>query len=330
MKSRSKRLVIFCILSMILLLIGLFWAVSAGAKTIGFHMVLKSIFQYEEILDMQLIRDIRLPRAIATILVGGILGLIGAMMQGVTRNPVSEPSLMGIPQGATLAIALLYAGKLPIKTYNVAGAALLGAMVSGSIVLLFSMQVRRNNNMARILLAGTACSTFFLSLASVIALLTNQSQLLGFWVAGGFSRANWSSVSMLLVVGVIGVIIAMILAPKINIVHLGEDAAIGLGENPGRIRLITMILIIPLCAVTVSVAGNIGFVGLIIPAIVKKIVGIDYRLVLPCSFLLGAVLMVYADILARLFNSPYETPVGLFTAIIGVPFFLYIVRKEKS
>lgn len=310
-------------------IIGLVVAICAGAKTIPIQTVWDSIFHYEEILDMQLVRDVRIPRAISTALVGGILAMAGAMMQGVTRNPIAEPSLMGITQGATLAIALAGASS---SVYGLLGntvAAFIGAIVSGLLVLGFSMKSARNMNISRLLLAGTALSTFFISMATVIALLTNKSQNLAFWISGGFRSVTWDSVILVIIIGGIASVVALFLAPKINIVNLGEDVCIGLGENPVKIRMYTLLLIIPMCAVCVAVAGNIAFVGLIVPHIIRKILGQDYRVVMPVSFVCGAMLVVWADVLARLVNQPYETPIGLFTSLIGVPLFIWMVRKES-
>ncbi len=327
MNKKILAIVSFCLIAVA---IGLFVAVSAGAKNIPFSTVVASIFDYQPELDMQLVRDIRIPRALSTLLVGGLLGVTGAMMQGVTRNPIAEPSLMGITQGATLAIAIGYAFPAFSGLFSTSAAAFLGAMVSGGLVLAFTMQQTRSLNLSRLLLAGTALSTFFISLASVIALLTNRSQNLAFWISGGFRTADWQSVQLLLVVGGICTVLAMLLASRINIVNLGEDVAIGLGENPVKIRIVTLLLIIPMCAISVSVAGNIAFVGLIVPHMIRKMIGQDYRIILPLSFLLGGTLLVWSDVLARLVDQPYETPIGLFTTLIGVPFFIWKVRKERS
>lgn len=326
----KKKTIIFGMFTVLIGIIGFFVAVTAGAKNIPIQTVFDSIFNYQDILDMQIVRDIRIPRAISTALVGGILGLTGAMMQGVTRNPIAEPSLMGITQGATLAVAISYISPTFNSLTGNVGAALIGATFSGFLVLLFSMKNARNMNLSRLLLAGTALSTFFISMASVIALLTNRSQNLAFWISGGFRTADWNSVILLISVGGICTVVALLMASKINIVNLGEDIAIGLGENPVKIRLYTLLLIIPMSGISVAVAGNIAFVGLIVPHIVRKFVGQDYRKIMPLSILLGATLLIWSDVLARLIDQPYETPIGLFTTLLGVPFFLWMVRKERG
>ena len=330
MKQSSKRLSIFLICSLLLLVVGLVLAVRLGSVHIAFSDIFNSIFNYSETLELMLVRDVRIPRALSVLMTGGILGVAGAMIQGVTRNPIAEPSILGVSQGATLVIAIFYAAGIGITTKNVMIASFIGALITGLIVLGFISKKANNNSIAKILLAGTAMSTFFVSLTTVIGLLTNQSQMIGFWVSGGFRNATWADFKLVFIVGIIGLIITMILSPKINILNLGDDVAIGLGESPEKIRFITLMVMIPMIAAAVAVGKNIAFVGLIIPQVVRKILGEDYRKNIPCSFLLGAVLLTYADIAARMLFNPYETPIGVFTAIIGIPFFISVARKERG
>ena len=330
MKQSSKRLSIFLICSLLLLVVGLVLAVRLGSVHIAFSDIFNSIFNYSETLELMLVRDVRIPSALSVLMTGGILGVTGAMIQGVTRNPIAEPSILGVSQGATLVIAIFYAAGIGITTKNVMIASFIGALITGLIVLGFISKKANNNSIAKILLAGTAMSTFFVSLTTVIGLLTNQSQMIGFWVSGGFRNATWADFKLIFIVGIIGLIITMILSPKINILNLGDDVAIGLGESPEKIRFITLMVMIPMIAAAVAVGKNIAFVGLIIPQVVRKILGEDYRKNIPCSFLLGAVLLTYADIAARMLFNPYETPIGVFTAIIGIPFFISVARKERG
>ena len=330
MKQSSKRLSIFLICSLLLLVVGLVLAVRLGSVHIAFSDIFNSIFNYSETLELMHVRDVRIPRALSVLMTGGILGVTGAMIQGVTRNPIAEPSILGVSQGATLVIAIFYAAGIGITTKNVMIASFIGALITGLIVLGFISKKANNNSIAKILLAGTAMSTFFVSLTTVIGLLTNQSQMIGFWVSGGFRNATWADFKLVFIVGIIGLIITMILSPKINILNLGDDVAIGLGESPEKIRFITLMVMIPMIAAAVAVGKNIAFVGLIIPQVVRKILGEDYRKNIPCSFLLGAVLLTYADIAARMLFNPYETPIGVFTAIIGIPFFISVARKERG
>ena len=229
MNKKVISLVSFCSLFAI---IGLVVAICAGAKSIPLQTVWESFFHYEDVLEMQLVRDVRIPRAICTAFVGGLLGITGAMMQGVTRNPVAEPSLMGITQGAMFAVAMVGTSSTLYGLFGNMIAALIGALVSGVLVLLFSMKSARNMNLSRLLLAGTALSTFFISLATIIALLTNQSQNLAFWISGGFRATTWESVKLVSIIGGMGTVVSLLLSRKINTLSLGEEVCIGLGQNP--------------------------------------------------------------------------------------------------
>lgn len=328
--KQNKHTVIFVISGMLLLSMGLVLAIRLGSIHIGFLDIWNSIFNYSETLEIMLIRDVRIPRALSVLFTGGILGVTGAMIQGVTRNPIAEPSILGVSQGATLVIAIFYAMGITINTSNVMIASFIGALITGLIVLAFISKKANNNSITKILLAGTAMSTFFISLTTIIGLLSNQSQMIGFWVSGGFRNASWSDFKLVFCIGVLGLIIAIFLSPKINILNLGDDVAIGLGENPEKIRFTTLMVIIPMCAAAVAVGKNIAFVGLIVPQVVRKVLGEDYRKNIPCAFIFGAVLLTYADILARMILDPYEIPIGVFTALIGIPFFIAVARKERG
>ena len=330
MKQSKKHTALFISCSLLLLVIGMVLAVRSGSVPISFSDIFNSIFNYNETLQLMLVKDVRIPRALCVVFTGGILGATGAMIQGVTRNPIAEPSILGVSQGATLVISIFYAAGIAVNTKNVMIASFIGALITGIIVLMFISKKANNNSIAKILLAGTAMSTFFMSLTTIIGLLSNQSQMIGFWVAGGFRNVSWSDFNLVAVVGILGLLAGVFLSPKINILNLGDDVAIGLGESPERIRIITLIAVIPMCAAAVAVGKNIAFVGLIIPQIVRKILGEDYRRNIPCSFFLGAVLLIYADIAARMIFNPYETPIGVFTALIGIPFFISIARRERG
>ena len=330
MKPSNKNTMAFAAGSTFILTIGLFLAVSLGVTRIGLSEIWNSIFNYRETLEHMLVRDVRIPRALCVLLTGGVLGVIGAIIQGVTRNPIAEPSLLGVSQGATLVVAAFYALGITIHTTNVMIASLIGAIFSGLIVIGFVSSKRGKGSIAKILLAGTAMSTFFISLTTIIGILSNKAQLIAFWVSGGFRNATWSDFRLIAAVGIVGFITAVLLSKKINVLSLGDDVAISLGVNPARMRIAAFLVMIPMCAAAVAVGKNIGFVGLIVPQIVRKLFGEDYRRNIPLSFLLGALLLTYSDIAARLVYSPYETPIGIFTALIGVPFFIVLARKERG
>ncbi|WP_207653880.1 iron ABC transporter permease [Clostridium sp. BSD9I1] len=316
------------IIGLIILFLGMGLSISLGAKDISLYTVFNSIFTGKEGINSQIVRDIRMPRAISAAFVGAFLAISGAIMQGITRNPIAEPSIMGITQGATFTISIAFAMQKGIDSVGLMIFAFIGASISGLLVYFISSRSIKGVDPVKLVLAGTALGTLLISLATAIAMYFNLSQQLSFWISGGLTTAKWPGVKMLLIVGIVGVTAAMIMSSKITILSLGEEIAIGLGQNTNAIRFISIVIVIILSGSAVAVAGNIAFVGLIVPQIVRSLVGPDYRYIIPCSLIIGAVLLVYSDIVARMINQPYETPIGALTALIGVPFFIYLVRKE--
>ncbi len=335
-KSNRRSLAyLLMFIGIILLVLGIGLSISLGAKNIDFSTIIQSLFSNENDVNIKIIRDVRIPRAISAALVGGFLAVSGAIMQGITRNPIAEPSVMGITQGATFMIAVAFVlqrinTNLVIGSFGLMIFAFLGASISGLLVYFVSSRSVRKVDPVKLALAGTALGTLLISLAMGISMYFNLSQQLSFWISGGLVSAKWQGIKLLLIVGGIGMIAAMIMSPKITILSLGEEVAIGLGQRTNLVRFICLMIVIALTGASVSVAGNIVFVGLIVPQIAKAIVGADYRLIIPSSMILGSVLLVYSDILARMINPPYETPIGSLTALLGVPMFIYLVRKDTK
>lgn len=315
------------LVGIILLVFGIALSISLGAKDIDLSTVFGSIFQSGEGIESIIVHNVRMPRALAAALVGAFLAVSGAMMQAITRNPIADPSIIGVTQGAILAMAVSYAFQLGLGSGGLMLFAFAGAGVSGLLVYFLSSQSRGGVNPIKLALAGVALGTLFISIATSISLYFNLAQQLSFWMAGGLTSASWAGVRLLSIVGIIGIGTALILSPKITLLSLGEEVAIGLGEKVNVIRLIGILTVILLSGSAVSVAGNIAFVGLIVPQILRSVIGPDYRYIIPCSLVVGATLLVYSDIVARMINQPYETPLGSITAIIGVPFFIYLVRS---
>ncbi|QYE96939.1 FecCD family ABC transporter permease [Paraclostridium sordellii] len=337
MKKLNKKTLayIFMGLGIILLIFGIVMSISLGAKNIDISTIIQSLFIDNGDVNTKIIRDVRIPRAIAATLVGGFLAVAGAIMQGITRNPIAEPSVMGITQGATFMIAVAFVVQrinqnLVIGSFGLMIFAFLGASISGILVYFISSRASRKVDPVKLALAGTALGTLLISLAMGITMYFNLSQQLSFWISGGLVSAKWEGVKLLAIVGGSALIGAMIMAPKITILSLGEEVAIGLGQKTNVVRFISIIVVILLTGASVSVAGNIVFVGLIVPQIAKRVVGADYKFIIPSSMILGSVLLVYSDILARMINPPYETPIGSLTALLGVPMFIYLVRKDTK
>lgn len=335
MKIGRKKTLTYGLMSigLLLLLGGIILSISIGAKEIDFSMIINAIFTNDADINTNIIRDVRIPRALAAALVGGFLAVAGAIMQGITRNPIAEPSVMGITQGATFMIAVAFVlqriyPNLVINSFALMIFAFLGASISGLLVYFISSRASRKVDPVKLALAGTALGTLLISLAMGISMYFNLSQQLSFWVSGGLVSAKWEGVKLLIIAGGIGFLLAIIMAPRITILSLGEEVAIGLGQKTNLVRFISLLVVILMTGASVSVAGNIVFVGLIIPQIAKAIVGADYKYIIPSSLVLGSVLLVYSDVLSRMIDPPYETPVGAITALIGVPMFIYLVRKE--
>lgn len=333
--NRKKVAYILMLVGIVLLLVGIGTSIFLGAKNIDLSTIVNSILHDSNDINTKIIRDVRIPRAIAAALVGGFLAVAGAIMQGITRNPIAEPSVMGITQGATfmIAVALVIQRMFPdliISSFTMMMFAFAGASISGLLVYFVSSRSMRKVDPVKLALAGTALGTLLISLAMGISMYFNLSQQLTFWISGGVTGAKWNSITLLAIIGGAALIGAIFMAPKITILSLGEEIAIGLGQKTNKIRFISILLVILLTGASVSVAGNIVFVGLIIPQIVRGIVGADYKYIIPSSMVFGSVLLVYSDILARMINPPYETPIGSLTALLGVPVFIYLVRKDTK
>lgn len=337
MKRLNKKNIsyLFMIIGLVLLISGIIISISLGAKNIDFNAIIQSLFIDNNDVNSKIIRDVRIPRAVAAALVGGFLSVAGAIMQGITRNPIAEPSVMGITQGATFMIAISLVlqrlnENIVIGSFGQMLFAFAGASISGILVYFISSKSGRKVDPVKLALAGTALGTLLISLAMAISMYFNLSQQLSFWISGGLVSAKWQGVKLLAIVGGIAFIGAMFMSPKITILSLGEEVAIGLGQKTNKVRFISIFIVILLTGASVSVAGNIVFVGLIVPQIARRIVGADYKYIIPSSMILGSVLLVYSDILARMINPPYETPIGSLTALLGVPMFIYLVRKDTK
>ncbi|NOU70465.1 iron chelate uptake ABC transporter family permease subunit [Paenibacillus sp. LMG 31458] len=275
-----------------------------------------------------IIQTVRIPRALIAALVGGSLAVAGALMQAITRNPLASPSMFGINSGAAFAIVL------SVGFFNVSSLtqftwiAFLGAAFSSALVYGLGSLGRDGLTPMKITLAGSAMTAFFASLTQGILLGNGKAfdQVL-YWLVGsveGRTMAMLQSVYPYILIAWIG---AILLSPHINILSMGDDVAKGLGQRTVYVKFITAVVIVILAGGSVAVAGPIVFVGIIIPHIVRFLVGIDYRWVIPYCAVLGGILLVGADIIARFIVMPKEVHVGVATAILGVPFFIYIARK---
>ncbi len=324
-----KRISIFYFiaLGLVFILIGLCLSISFGANQIPLTDIINAFFHQDpNNVNAQIIKDIRLPRAICAILIGCFLATSGAVIQGITANPIASPSIMGVTQGAALAVSIFMAFQPVPGPMGKVFCGFIGASISAIFIFILSMK-KSSMNVNRMILAGASLGTLFISLASMIALLTNNTKNLGFWIAGSLSATNWTSVIVLAIVSVFILFFVIRLSPNIMILSLGDETAVGLGQNPNKIRLLSLMVVVVLSGTSAAVGGNIGFVCLIVPHIVRLCVGTDYKRIIPVCMIFGGVLLLYSDILARVLASPFEVPVGSITSLIGVPVLVYLVRR---
>lgn len=321
---------LFMLTGSIMLILATAASISFGAADMSLEVAWGALFHFDSgIPEHHIIRIFRLPRTAADIIVGCSLAVCGAVMQGTTRNPLADSGLLGISSGSTFAIALCMAF-LPGRSYvETMIYSCMGAAITTAITYYMASVGKRGMTPQRLVLAGMSISMLFGSFSTYIALKYDIGQSLAYWTAGGTANVEWMQLVYVTPVFVIGLIWAITLAPSITILNFGEELAAGLGLRVKRIKGAATIIVLVLTGLSVIVVGPIGFVGLIIPHIVRYIIGVDYCYIIPASALYGAVFMVSADLLGRILGRPHEMPLGIIFALIGVPYFLYLVRKQR-
>ncbi len=312
----------------VLLLVALIWSLLTGEAAINPAVIFSSSAEIER----TILFDIRLPRLLLAALVGAGLAVSGTAIQGVFRNPLADPALIGVSSGAAFAAALAmvfwpsysYVSPLVISMSAFAGGLLVSAIV-------FKIATAgKQTRVANLLLAGVAINALVAAGLALLGYVVDTSDLrkLIFWSMGSLAHANWYYLSLTAVM----VLPALILLPRkargLNLFLLGEDETRHLGQNPEKIKLWTIILVALAVGAMVAATGVIGFVGLVIPHLGRFLVGPDHRILFPVSALLGACLLVIADLIARSLIAPVELPVGVLTAFLGVPFFIWLLIRS--
>jgi len=331
-KIRTRPLVATLIMigGVIALIIGMAVSVSFGAANIDIATVWEAVFTFDQsITAHQIIQELRLPRVLGGAMVGACFAVSGAIMQGMTRNPLADSGLLGINAGAGFMLAICFAFFPGMPYLNIIMFAMLGAGLGMLLVFGIGSMARGGLTPVRLVLAGLAVSALLVALSEGIALQYRVGQDLAFWFAGGVAGTRWYHLEMIAPWIAVALIGAIIISRSITLLSLGEEIAVGLGQRTKLVKAIGMIIVLILAGVAVSVVGAVSFVGLIIPHLTRYLVGVDYRLIIPCSAILGSLLVVLADLGARMINPPSETPIGALIALIGVPFFLYLARKER-
>jgi len=325
-KTAAWQAVIFTAF-LLLAVSGMLFSLVSGAVKISVVDIIRVFTGSEQGTIRDIIWNVRLPRTLIACLVSINLSVAGALLQGVMRNSMADPHIIGVSSGAGLfGVAALV--MFPAYAYLMTPAAFLGAL--GAAVLIYVLAWQDGVRPARLVLAGVAVSAFFN--AGVSGLLTFYSDRVDgalLFMVGGLSAKSWPHLQLLLPYSIVGILLALLAAQRMNILALGDSVAKGLGLPVERTRLLVTAAAALLSASAVSVVGLLGFVGLIVPHAARMIVGNDYRILLPATALLGIAVLTIFDTAARILFAPVELPVGIIMGAVGAPFFLYLLRKRE-
>ncbi len=313
----------------VLLIAGAAWSLSIGSQHIDLSNLPAAIF-HARTTDELIVHSIRLPRVVLALCVGAALAVAGALMQAVAANPLAAPEIMGVNAGAVLVVVLAVTVVPSLSGAPTILLAFGGAAAAGVSVMLLAGSGRGRVSPVRLALAGVTASSLLISLTQVLIIFDeNSTDSVLFWLVGGVNYAGWTDIRNLLPWLVVGLAGAFAMARPLNLLALGDDMARGLGQNVERTRLLGSVLVVVLCGAAVSVAGPVAFIGLIIPHIMRRLVGSSYVVLLPLCALGGGALVLYADTVSRYVKPPFEVPAGVVTALIGAPIFVYLARRQK-
>lgn len=319
---RWAMLIVFAVLA----LWGIVLSVGVGAASIPILQVLQILITPTANMADQIVWNLRLPRALTGAMVGADLAVSGAILQGVMRNPLADPHIIGISSGAGI-MGMFVLVVVPSWMYLITPVAFIGAMTAA--VLIYILAWKNGIKPVRIILAGVAVSAFLSAcISGVLIFYSDRVHGALMWMAGGLAARSWDDATMMLPYTVAGISLALWGSYFLNMLQLGDDMARSLGVNIERTRVCLTAVAALLAASAVSVAGLLGFVGLIVPHMVRLLIGTDYRYIIPGSVLLGAAVVTLSDTVARIVFAPIELPVGLIMACMGAPFFLFLLRRE--
>lgn len=329
MKSFNKKFLLIFLICIIGIISVTTLSVSMGTKNIPKEVVYDAIFRFDESnIDHLIVKNNRLPRAIAVLVVGGFLAVAGAIMQGVTRNYLASPSLMGVNDGSAFLITIAMVFYPGLSNGNLILVSMIGSIIGALLVLGIGSSIKNGLSPVRLAIIGTIVGSFLSSLGSAIAMYFQVSQTISAWYNTKIHTVNNDLLKIIIPIGVIGVLISIIIAKDITISSLGEDIAISLGQRTNIVKYLAMGAVVLLTSTSVALVGKISFVGLVIPHIIRFLVGHDYKYIIPYSLIGGAFFLGLCDLISRYIEYPFETPIGTVTALIGVPFFLYMIKTK--
>lgn len=318
------------ILMSVFLLFSILFSSSIGVAGGNLSLLMEALIHPGTPSDIgRIILGMRIPRALAACFTGAAFALAGGVMQGVTRNPLADAGLLGINAGAGFLVALTAVLFPALPLIGTMLAAFFGAALA--VVMVYGLGMGRQKSSAiRLILAGSAVSALLTALSQGISLTFGLAKELSFWTAGSLSGITWNSLLLTIPWIAAAGLFSFLLSGQLSVLSLGEESAAGLGVNVWALRLAGITAVLILAGASVSLVGGISFLGLIVPHIARFLVGENYRRLLPMSALLGGVLLVLADIAARIVNAPFDTPVGALVSAIGVPIFLALTYRKKG
>lgn len=325
-KKTRKRTALTFIVSVCALFVIIYFNLSVGSSHITFNDFMDYIWHHTDTKQTFLIHNVRMPRMLAALFIGAALGVAGLLMQAMTRNPLASPQIFGVNAGASFVIVFITM-IVPALSEFATILAFIGTFIGGLTVYFLSGSTK-GMTPVKLALAGMAIHLFFSSLTQGIILLNEDAtSTVMFWLVGSLSTIQWPQIIGVIPWFVLAFIGAIAIAKQLTIMELGEDLATSLGQNVKLVRIATGLLVIVLAGASVSIAGPIGFVGLIVPHIVKHYIRADYRLMVPLTMVIGADLLLLSDVLSRLIAFPFESPVGIVTSFVGALYFLLITIK---
>ena len=327
---KSSKLIILLSVSILSLALCVLASLAFGARNISFKEVIDTLVHSRMTTINEIVVHERIPRTVFAIMAGAALGVSGALLQAVTRNPIADPSILGVNTGASLFVV----GGIAFFSISSAEEYILFALVGAAITAVFVYGIGSMGHSGatpiKLALAGAATSAALSSLVSAIMLpRAAVMNAVRFWQVGSVSGATWEGILSVLPFLLIGLVLGMLSTPALDALAMGDDIATGLGVRTGLVRLVGFLAGVLLCGATTALAGPIGFVGLMVPHTMRLIFGPKLRLTIPMSAIGGAVLLTFSDVLGRLIGSPGELEVGIVTAFIGAPILIIIAMRAK-